>query len=203
VHTSCEVLDNFPMSGQTLHNFRNPITAQISSARRRYASIGTSPQGGHPAASSAITLEQCLREHTQEELLDESNAWYCNTCRTHQRAKKIVKFWGPRLPQVLILVLKRFEFRDIGNIFASSANTHMIHREKIDSLVDFPVNGLDMTAFCCGNSVGSNAPNDKLYDLFAVCNHFGRLGSGHYTAMARDWRGSQLSDTWVRFRVMI
>lgn len=25
-----------------------------------------------------------------------------------------------------------------------------------------------------------------LYDLFAVCNHFGRVGFGHYTAMARD-----------------
>ena len=26
-----------------------------------------------------------------------------------------------------------------------------------------------------------------LYDLFAVCNHYGRMGCGHYTAMARDW----------------
>jgi hypothetical protein len=26
-----------------------------------------------------------------------------------------------------------------------------------------------------------------LYDLFAVCNHFGRMGFGHYTAYARDW----------------
>ena len=28
-----------------------------------------------------------------------------------------------------------------------------------------------------------------LYDLFAVCNHFGRMGFGHYTAYARDWMG--------------
>ena len=28
-----------------------------------------------------------------------------------------------------------------------------------------------------------------MYDLFAVTNHYGRLGFGHYTSFARDWRG--------------
>ena len=29
-------------------------------------------------------------------------------------------------------------------------------------------------------------PESTLYDLFAVCNHYGRAGFGHYTAMTRD-----------------
>jgi Ubiquitin carboxyl-terminal hydrolase len=33
----------------------------------------------------------------------------------------------------------------------------------------------------------SSDGNDKLYDLFAVTNHYGRLGFGHYTSFARDW----------------
>ena len=32
-----------------------------------------------------------------------------------------------------------------------------------------------------------NSNNDTVYDLFAVCNHYGRMGYGHYTAFGRDW----------------
>lgn len=39
---------------------------------------------------------------------------------------------------------------------------------------------------CSGGSDSSDG-NDKLYDLFAVTNHYGRLGFGHYTSFARDW----------------
>ena len=40
-----------------------------------------------------------------------------------------------------------------------------------------------------------------LYDLFAVCNHFGRLGYGHYTAVAREWspETATLSDKWYEY----
>jgi Ubiquitin carboxyl-terminal hydrolase len=39
---------------------------------------------------------------------------------------------------------------------------------------------------CSGGSESFDG-NDKLYDLFAVTNHYGRLGFGHYTSFARDW----------------
>ena len=152
-------------------------------------------------ANDHITLEHCLREHTREEELDESNAWYCSRCKTHQRAKKIVKFWAPSLPEVLILVLKRFEFRDVSALLGQTSGGYL-HREKISAKVDFPISGLDLTAYCAGlpSKAGSTVTaNDRMYDLFAVCNHFGRLGSGHYTAMARDWRGSSLADAWFSF----
>jgi ubiquitin C-terminal hydrolase len=32
-----------------------------------------------------------------------------------------------------------------------------------------------------------------VYDLFAVCNHFGRFGFGHYTAFARDCWGGKVN----------
>lgn len=44
---------------------------------------------------------------------------------------------------------------------------------------------------CSGGQEGEEegSSEGKLYDLFAVTNHYGRLGFGHYTSFARDWRG--------------
>lgn len=36
----------------------------------------------------------------------------------------------------------------------------------------------------------------SLYDLFAVSNHMGGMGHGHYTAFVRDWEGSGMSRQW-------
>lgn len=63
---------------------------------------------------AVFTLYDCLQEHTKEEILDEGNEWYCNVCKEHKKAKKIVSFARNYLPSVLILTLKRFEFRNIG-----------------------------------------------------------------------------------------
>jgi len=154
--------------------------------------------------SGVITLEKCLREHTQAETLDEANAWYCSTCKKHQCAKKTVQFWKPTLPKVLIVVLKRFEFRNMRGLVGG-----LNQREKIETFVDFPIDGLDLSPFCHGNfdaststSADGNVAVDSsgcLYDLFAVCNHYGRMGYGHYTAYARDWNAETLSDTWHSF----
>lgn len=56
-----------------------------------------------------------------------------------------------------------------------------------------------MVTFSCTSSSSSSGDgknkdtvtdrNGALYDLFAVTNHYGRLGFGHYTSCARDWSG--------------
>lgn len=50
-------------------------------------------------------------------------------------------------------------------------------RAKIDDLVVFPVENFDLRRYL---SDGDGA--DVLYDLVGVVNHYGGLGSGHYTA---------------------
>ena len=76
-------------------------------------------------------------------------------------------------------------------------------REKIETFVDCPINGLDLSKFCFQNknkNITTTTGNENLmYDLFAVCNHYGRMGFGHYSAFARDWKGKNLSDTWYSF----
>ena len=55
-------------------------------------------------------------------------------------------------------------------------------RDKIDTLIDFPLNTLDMTPYVLPNASSGPAP---IYDLYAVVNHFGGMGGGHYTAYTR------------------
>ncbi len=142
----------------------------------------------------AITLEHCFEQFTFPENLDDDNKWYCSTCKKHVRAEKTMGLW--RLPNVLIVHLKRFEFKQ------------SLRREKLETLIDCPLEGLDMGKFCTSSSHGSchseqndfvvdNVPAD--YDLFGVVNHYGRMGFGHYTAYARRWTKETLDNDWVVF----
>lgn len=105
---------------------------------------------------------------------------------------KTVKLW--RLPEVLIITLKRFEVRESsGSMYGSWG---MPANVKIDSPIDFPISGLDLISFCHEQA---KLTGGSVYDLFAVCCHYGRMGFGHYTAYARDWEGAGLSSSWNCF----
>jgi len=49
-------------------------------------------------------------------------------------------------------------------------------------MVDFPITGLDMSNFI----VNDKEEKSPIYDLYAVSNHYGGLGGGHYTAVAKN-----------------
>ena len=136
----------------------------------------------------AVTLDQCFDAFTKPERLDEHNKWYCSNCKEHVQAMKTMELW--RLPNVLIVHLKRFEFK------------HALRRDKLDSLVEFPLEGLDMSRHCASADNGEFFIDDTIpavYDLFAVTNHYGRMGFGHYTAFARSWDETSLSEEWALF----
>jgi ubiquitin carboxyl-terminal hydrolase 4/11 len=150
----------------------------IDVAQRFKASTGT---------KSSVSLGQCLDAFTKPERLDEHNMWYCSNCKEHVQAMKTMELW--RLPNVLIVHLKRFEFKNA------------LRRDKLDTLVDFPVDGMDMSRHCAswnrGDFIDDGIP--AVYDLFAVTNHYGRMGFGHYTAFARPWDEATLSEDWSLF----
>lgn len=146
--------------------------------------------------SSALTLQECLREYTKDEMQVDGNTWYCNVCKKQQIARKKIDFLVDYLPQVLIITLKRFEHRSMSTRYGSIWG----HSQKIDTFVEFPLDGLDMTPFCPPASVGGASVDPPLYDLFAVCNHYGRMGFGHYSAFARDWLpDNELSEQWISY----
>lgn len=122
-----------------------------------------------------ITLDECLDEFNKEEVLSENDAWYCPRCKEHRRASKKFELW--KTPDILVMHLKRF-----------SASRGF--RDKLDVLVDFPVEGLDMTG-----RVEAPEPGESLvYDLFAVDNHYGGLGGGHYTAYAKNFMSGEWNE---------
>ncbi|KAI9916749.1 hypothetical protein PsorP6_016774 [Peronosclerospora sorghi] len=120
-------------------------------------------------ARDAISLDECFRNFTKPETLDQANLWYCSRCKEHQQARKTMEIW--RLPDVLVLSLKRFEYRN------------EVLRDKLDAFVDFPLENLDMSPY----SLEKSSDKDVRYDLFAVSNHYGSMGFGHYTAFAKSW----------------
>lgn len=112
-----------------------------------------------------LTIQKCIGMYCQKEQLEDTEMWYCSTCQKHVRAWK--QFHLFRAPPILIIHLKRFSY---------AANSH--RRDKISKLVDFPLEGLDLREF-----VSHYSEDDKpIYDCYAVSNHFGGLGGGHYTA---------------------
>lgn len=123
---------------------------------------------------SGITLEDCFAETAKTEILSEENAWYCNRCKELRRASKTLEIWTA--PDILVVHLKRF-----------GANRGF--RDKVDILVDFPIEELDIT-----ERVGLSEGKQLIYDLFAVDNHFGGLGGGHYTAVAKNFYDGQWYD---------
>jgi ubiquitin carboxyl-terminal hydrolase 8 len=120
-----------------------------------------------PEEGSSCNLQESINIFTSEEQLGEDNEWFCPKCKQNRQAYKKLGLW--KLPKVLVLHLKRFQHT-------------RYRRKKIGSIVDFPVEGLDMGAFLLDNSPWKQGSN--MYDLFAVSNHLGSLGGGHYTAFA-------------------
>ena len=112
------------------------------------------------------TLFDCLEYFRQEEYLEEGNEWYCKKCKKHQKAKKKMEIFY--LPKILMICLKRF------------SNQRRFSWEKDNSFIDFPINNMDLKDY-----VIADKENVK-YDLYAVSQHFGGVGGGHYTAVCKN-----------------
>ncbi|TRY56406.1 hypothetical protein DNTS_034990 [Danionella cerebrum] len=130
----------------------------------------------------SCTLDECFQLYTKEEQLAPDDAWKCPHCKQLQQGMVKMSLWT--LPDILILHLKRF--RQVGK-----------RRNKLSTLIHFPISGLDMTPHVVkrSQSIKNLAPfpsawkhgeTDFLYDLYAVCNHHGGMHGGHYTAFCRN-----------------
>ena len=117
---------------------------------------------------NGVSLDDCLDEFGRAEILSENDAWYCPRCKEHRRASKKFELW--KAPDILVIHLKRFSVQ--GRF-----------RDKLDVMVDFPVEGLDLSSRVAMQEEGKS----PIYDLFAVDNHYGGLGGGHYTAFAQNF----------------
>uniref|UniRef100_A0A671RTB1 ubiquitinyl hydrolase 1 n=1 Tax=Sinocyclocheilus anshuiensis TaxID=1608454 RepID=A0A671RTB1_9TELE len=93
------------------------------------------------AQAEPISLDSCLKAFTSEEELGEDELYYCSKCKTHRLATKKLDLW--RLPPVLIVHLKRFQF----------VNGRWIKSQKI---VKFPRESFDPSAFLAPREVSQS-----------------------------------------------
>ena len=110
-----------------------------------------------------INIYDCFKKFVKEEILEEHNEWYCSKCKQHQRASKKIDIY--KSPNILIIHLKRFS-----------------NNSKIDSVVRFPITDLDIREFVAD----AKEEEEYKYDLFAIANHYGSMGFGHYVAFAKN-----------------
>lgn len=114
----------------------------------------------------SISLYKCLEAFLKEEPLGPEDMWYCPGCKKHRQASKKLDLW--RLPEILVIHLKRFSYS-------------RFLKNKLETFVDFPIHDLDLTTFVAYN----NGRSSHRYMLYAISNHYGSMGGGHYTAFIR------------------
>ncbi|KAL3536010.1 hypothetical protein ACH5RR_004471 [Cinchona calisaya] len=117
-------------------------------------------------SQESVSLYECLDAFLKEEPLGPEDMWYCPSCKIHKQASKKLDLW--RLPEILVIHLKRFSY----NRFS---------KNKLETFVDFPIDDFDISNYM----VHKNSQVSHRYMLYAISNHLGCMGSGHYTAFIR------------------
>lgn len=123
----------------------------------------------------SVSLYKCLEAFLKEEPLGPEDMWFCPGCKEHRQATKKLDLW--RLPEILVIHLKRFSYsRFIKN--------------KLETYVDFPTDDLDLSSYMAYK----DGKSSYRYMLYAISNHYGSMGGGHYTAFVH-----QGADRWYDF----
>ena len=130
-----------------------------------------------PITQSCRSVDDCLDLYLQEDVLKGNDQYYCEKCKKHVDGTKKQDIWV--LPPVLIIHLKRFKYNDYGKVGS-----------KNEAPISYPTEGWNLRS-----RVKSSKGVQPLYDLYAVSNHMGGLGGGHYTAHALN----RFDDTWYEF----
>jgi len=122
-----------PLSGQP------PPSRPKGTPVKNHSSCGAgAKRAGH---GGVLTLEDCLDTFAKEEKIPEA---YCSNCKDLRVGTKRMSLW--RLPPVIVIHLKRFQYQQ--NL-----------RRKLRDLVEFPVEGLDLSRIMASDSGGSPPPS--------------------------------------------
>lgn len=136
-------------------------------------------QRGSASGATPIRLEDCLQRSIASTATE-----VCDNCG--EKAPRDLQTRITQLPPLLVILLKRFAY----DFQSSGSHSYCGYRHKINDLVSFPLEGLDMAPYSFGCE-------STLYDLIGVCNHTGSADCGHYYAYAKnETRGTSM---WYEF----
>jgi ubiquitin C-terminal hydrolase len=100
------------------------------------------------------------------------NAWFNDKTGEKEEINKVTMFWN--LPKLLVICLKRFSTDG---------------KRKLQHLVNYPLTNLNLSKYVKGYN-----SKQYVYDLYGVCNHFGGVQGGHYTAYVKH-----ANEKWFHF----
>lgn len=173
-----EQMKNTPMDGAIKSLFEGEMENFIECLDVNYRSTRTETfydlqlNVRNEAGKDLVSLEESLREFTNEEILEGDNAYDAGV-HGKQRAKKGCRF--KKFPPVLYIQLKRFMF-----------DAERMDMCKLNSKMSFPLY-LDLE---------EHAPGSGKYMLHSVVVHTGGVSSGHYYAYVRNMDGEK--SQWVK-----
>ena len=189
----CEEVD-FKITGEPEHEFdkmalvaakswekffKNEYSIVIEQFYGQYHSIICCPDCGYesvtyqpfltlqvpvPSTPDKVKIYDCFSLFNKTETLDIENQWKCEKCDDYRNATKKLSVW--KTPDILTIHLKRFD-KKTG---------------KISTFVDAPLTKLSIKDYGYGYGC-----DDTLYNLYAVINHYGGTGGGHYTAFVKNY----------------
>jgi ubiquitin C-terminal hydrolase len=134
------------------------------------------PMEGGPDGKGLISIQDCLDEFFSSEPMTGDSRWESPSAGKVD-AMRGVRMW--RLPEVLILSMKRFTMAGI----------------KVRTRISYPLTGLDMAAYCTGKALDEG---DSIYDLVGIVIHMGVVYGGHYVSIARNPGGEWIVMNDVR-----
>jgi ubiquitin C-terminal hydrolase len=115
-----------------------------------------------------MSIADALIEYTKDEILDGSEAWYCERCKEKRRAIRKLVPW--KLPEYLMIVFKRFD---------------PLTDAKINTIVEFNIDNLDLKQWAPGPG-----RETCVYEAAAIANHVGGRHGGHYFTFIRNQNGN-------------
>jgi len=114
------------------------------------------------------SLAACLSTFSEVETLAQGDKFFCDRCNSLQEAQKRMKI--KRLPQILVVHLKRFKFIE-----------QLQQYKKLSYRVVFPLE------LILQNTSSDTQDPDRRYNLFAVVIHVGSgPNHGHYISMVKS-----------------
>ena len=102
-----------------------------------------------------LDVLDCFKNFVKLEKLEANNEWFCPHCKKHVRATKKMEIYNA--PNILIIHLKRFK-----------------NNQKIDSLIDFPIDSLDISEFVINKKEDEKVEYELLWfdgfrTLYCLC----------------------------------
>jgi ubiquitin C-terminal hydrolase len=159
-------------SNKNNNNSNTTTTTRERSSSYSYLTSMDDDEGKNNHNTKRLTVYDCLDKFIEREQLNETETLYCSKCKQHLAPIKKMDVYS--CPDILIIHLKRFQFIP-GQFF--------VHREKINDIIDFPIDGLDLSKYVIGPQSNESPP---IYDLYGISHHMGGLGGGHYVATAKN-----------------